>query len=146
MMRMLDPGTLRVAWTLLALAATLTLLYRLRTVVLLLVFSIVFAYLIFPLVKVAERGLPVAQRRPLAIAFVYLVLVAVLSTLAALVGPRLGRELAALGEKVPEMSGQIQSGRILGHIFPHWGGAEVLDDLVRSHLPQVVVYAQDALT
>jgi predicted PurR-regulated permease PerM len=101
MRRVLDPGTLRAAWTLLALAGTLTLIYRLRTVLLLLVFSVVFAYLIFPLVKLAERGLPVARRRPLAIALVYLVLVAVLSTLAALVGPRLGHELAALGEKVP---------------------------------------------
>jgi predicted PurR-regulated permease PerM len=146
MRRVLDPGTLRAAWTLLALAGTLTLIYRLRTVLLLLVFSVVFAYLIFPLVKLAERGLPVARRRPLAIALVYLVLVAVLSTLAALVGPRLGHELAALGEKVPEMSTQIQSGRILGNIFPNWGGAEVLDDLVRSHLPQGVVYAQYALT
>ena len=89
MRRVLDPGTLRAAWTLLALAGTLTLIYRLRTVLLLLVFSVVFAYLIFPLVKLAERGLPVARRRPLAIALVYLVLVAVLST------------LAALGEKVP---------------------------------------------
>ena len=146
MRRVLDPGTLRAAWTLLALAGTLTLIYRLRTVLLLLVFSVIFAYLIFPLVKLAERGLPVARRRPLAIALVYLVLVAVLSTLAALVGPRLGHELAALGEKVPAMSTQIQSGRILGNIFPNWGGAEVLDDLVRSHLPQVVVYAQYALT
>lgn len=146
MRRVLDPGTLRAAWTLLALAGMLTLIYYLRTVLLLLVFSVVFAYLIFPLVKLAERVLPVARRRPLAIALVYLVLVAVLSTLAALVGPRLGHELAALGEKVPEMSTQIQSGRILGNIFPNWGGAEVLDDLVRSHLPQVVVYAQYALT
>jgi len=145
MMRIFDPGTLRVAWTLLALAGMLTLIYRLRTVLLLLVFSVVFAYLIFPLVKLAERGLSVARRRPLAIALVYLVLVAVLSTLAALVGPRLGRELAALGEKVPEMSAQLQSGRILGNIFPNWGGAEVLDDLVRSHLPQVVDYAQYTL-
>ncbi len=146
MRRVLDPGTLRAAWTLLVLAGTLTLIYRLRTVLLLLVFSVVFAYLIFPLVKLAERGLPVARRCPLAIALVYFVLIAVLSTLAALGGPRLGHELAALGEKVPEMSTQIQSGRILGNIFPSWGGAEVLDDLVRSHLPQVVVYAQYALT
>ena len=146
MRRVLDPGTLRAAWTLLALAGMLTLIYYLRTVLLLLVFSVIFTYLIFPLVKLAERGLPVARRRPLAIALVYFILIAVLSTLAALVGPRLGHELAALGDQVPEMSTQIQSGRILGNILPNWGGAEVLDDLVRSHLPQVVVYAQYALT
>jgi len=108
-----NPGTLRAAWTLLALAGTLTLIYRLRTVLLLLVFSVVFAYLIFPLVKFSERD----YRLRAAFTGDCLSLLswfAVLSTLAALVGPRLGHELAALGEKVPEMSTQIQSGRILG--------------------------------
>lgn len=146
MIRGLDPRTVRVAWTLLAVAGALAFVYLLRTVLLLLVFWVVFAYLIFPLVKLAERGLPGSRRRPLAIASVYVVLVAALSTLVALVGPRLGHELAALGAKVPEMSAQIQSGRIVGNIFPDWGGADVLDGLVRSHLPQVVDYAQYALT
>jgi len=44
------------------------------------------------------------------------------------------------------MSGQIRSGRVISNIFPRWGGAEILDDLVRAHLPQVVEYAQHGLT
>ncbi len=146
LMSVLDPRTLRVTWSVLAVTGALGLVYLLRTVLLLLVFSVVFAYLIFPLVKLAERGLPGSGRRWLAIGAVYLVLVAALSTITALVGPRLGREVAALGERIPEMSTQIQSGRIIGNIFPNWGGAAVLDDLVRSHLPQVVRYAQYGLT
>ena len=137
-----DSRTLRVIWTLLAVAGSLILVYLLRKVLLLLVFSVVFAYLIIPLVRLAERGL----RRTVAIAVVYLVLVAVLTSIVALVGPLLGREVAALGARVPEMSAQIQSGRIIGNIFPNWRGAEVLDGLVRSHLPEVLTYAQDALT
>lgn len=143
---LLDPRTLRVVWTVLVVAGVLALLYLLRTVLLVLVFAVVFAYLIFPLVKLAERGLPRAGRRPLAIAAVYLVLVAALSTIAALVGPPLGRELAALGQKFPDISEQIRSGRVISNIFPRWGGAEILDDLVREHLPQVVDYAQRGLT
>ena len=143
---MLDPRTLRVAWTLLAVAAALALVYLLRTVLLLLVFSVVFAYLIFPLVKLVERGLPGARRRPVAIGVVYLVLVAVLTSIVALVGPLLVREVADLGAKVPEMSAQIHSGRIVGNIFPNWRGADVLDGLVRSHLPEVLAYAQYVLT
>src|SRR5262247_2423489 len=104
---LLDGRTLRVLWTVLVVAGALALLYLLRTVLLVLVFAVVFAYLIFPLVKLAERGL----RRSLAIAAVYLVLIAALSTLAALVGPPLGRELAALGQKFPEISEQIKGGR-----------------------------------
>ena len=142
----LDPKTLRVVWTVLVVVGALALLYLLRTVLLVLAFAVVFAYLIFPLVKLAERGLPRSGRRPLAIAVVYLVLIAALSTLVALVGPPLGRELAALGQKFPEISEQIKSGRVISNIFPRWGGAEILDDVVRTHLPQVVEYAQHGLT
>src|SRR5438445_60830 len=138
MPRILDPTALRVVWTILVVGGALALVYLLRTVLLVLAFSVVFAYLIFPLVKLVERGLPRSTRRPLAIGVVYLVLVAALSTLIALVGPPLGRELAALGQKFPEMSDQIRSGRVISNIFPRWGGAEILDDLVRAHLPHVV--------
>lgn len=145
-LRILHSSTLRVVGSVLAVIGTFALLYLLRTVLFVLVFAVVFAYLIFPLVKLAERGLPRAGRRPVAIAVVYLVLIAALSTLVALVGPPLGRELAALGHKFPEISAQIQSGRVISDIFPRWSGAEILDELVRSHLPQVVHYTQHALT
>ena len=133
-------------WTVLVVIGALALVYLLRTVLVVLAFSVVFAYLIFPLVKLVERFLPRRTRRPLAIGVIYLVLVAALSTLVALVGPPLGRELAALGQKFPEMSEQIKSGRVISNIFPRWGGAEILDDMVRAHLPQVVEYAQRGLT
>src|SRR5262245_32710294 len=142
---LLDPRTLRVLWTILVVAGALALLYLLRTVLLVLIFAVVFAYLIFPLVKLAERGLPRSGRRPLAIGVVYLVLVAALSTVAALVGRPLGRELTALGQKFPDISAQIQSGQVISSIFPRWGRADVIADLVRSYLPQAVEYAQRGL-
>jgi len=46
---------------------------------------------------------------------------------------------------IPEMSGQMESGQIIGKIFPNWGGAEMLDRLAESHLPEAVGYAQYAL-
>jgi predicted PurR-regulated permease PerM len=143
--RFLDPRTLRVVWTILVVFGALALLYLLRTVLLVAAFAVVFAYLLFPLVKLAERGLPRSGRRPAAIGVVYLVLVAALSTLVALVGPRLGGELAALGQRFPEISAQMQSGRVISQIFPRWGGAEILDEVIRAHLPQVVEYAQHGL-
>jgi len=144
--RILDPKTLRVLWTVLVVIGALALLYLLRTVLLVLVFAVVLAYLIFPLVKLVERALPRSGRRPFAIGAVYLIVAAALSTLIALVGPRLGRELSALGQKFPELSAQIQSGRVISNVFPRWGGAEILDEMIRAHLPQVVEYAQHALT
>jgi hypothetical protein len=63
---------------------------------------------------------------------------------------RAGRALgsgrsAALGQRFPEISAQIQSGRVISQIFPGWGGAEILDEVIRAHLPQVVEYAQHGL-
>src|SRR6266478_6187950 len=124
MPRILDAKTLRVVWTILVVGGAFALVYLLRTVLFVLAFSVVVAYLIITLVKLVERGLPRSTRRPLAIGVVYLVLV------------------AALGQKFPEMSEQIRSGRVISNIFPRWAGAEILDDLVRAYLPQVVEYAQ----
>jgi predicted PurR-regulated permease PerM len=143
---MLEPTTLRVVWTVLAIGGLLTLLYLLKTLLFLLVFSLVFAYLIFPLVRLTERALPGTTRRRLAIGIVYVLLIAIMSSSGALVGPRLTRELTALGQKIPEMSDEIQSGRIVGKALPNWRGATALDGLLRSHLPTVLGYAQDALT
>jgi len=63
MPRILDPKTLRVVWTILVVGGALALVYLLRTVLLVLAFSVVFAYLIFPLVKLVERGLARSSRR-----------------------------------------------------------------------------------
>src|SRR5262249_11536043 len=46
-----DPRALRVIWTVLAVAGTLGLIYVLRHLLVLLAFSVFFAYLLFPLVR-----------------------------------------------------------------------------------------------
>ena len=51
MTNVLDPRTLRVVWTVLVVAGALALVYLLKSVLFLLIFSVVFAYVIFPLVR-----------------------------------------------------------------------------------------------
>jgi predicted PurR-regulated permease PerM len=51
-MFLLDARAARVTWTVIVFATGLVLLYLLRTPILLFVFSLFFAYLIFPLVRV----------------------------------------------------------------------------------------------
>src|SRR5207237_156930 len=70
----LDPTTARVAWTLLVIGGAMTLVYILRNVLLLLAFSVFFAYLIFPLVEATQRWVPGLRSRTRAIVLVYLVL------------------------------------------------------------------------
>src|SRR5437763_15789161 len=69
-----EPVAARVAWTLSVIGAGLALLYVLRQVLLLLAFSVFFAYLLYPLVEAAQRRVPGLRSRTSAIAAVYLVL------------------------------------------------------------------------
>src|SRR5712692_7630364 len=103
----LDARAARVTWTVLVFAAALDLVYLLRKPLLLFVFSLFFAYLIFPIMRRVERRLPRRGARPLAIGLVYLLLLLALVGLGLGVGPRLTDEVTRLTEKAPEMSQQL---------------------------------------
>jgi predicted PurR-regulated permease PerM len=145
----LDARAARVAWTVLVFAAGLVLLYLLRTPILLFVFSLFFAYLIFPLVRVVERGLPRRAGRPLAIGVVYLLLLLALAGVGLGVGPRLTEEVRLLTAKAPQMSQQIASGQIITDVLQKrgWesGPVRQVEGTVRAHASQIIGYVQGAL-
>ncbi len=145
----LDARTARVTWTVLVFAAGLGLLYLLRTPILLFVFSLFFAYLIFPIVRVVEHRLPRRGGRPLAIGLVYLLLLLALVGVGLGVGPRLSQEFALLTEKTPQMSQQIASGQIVTNVLQRRGlSAEMVqqvEDTVRAHAGQILGYVQGAV-
>jgi predicted PurR-regulated permease PerM len=96
----------RVIFIVLAVAAALRVLYALTGVLLLIVFSIFFAYLIAPLVEfacrpVAVRGRRRALPRPLAIGIVYLLIFGALGLGGSLLIPRLGAQLGQFAEQAP---------------------------------------------
>jgi predicted PurR-regulated permease PerM len=132
-----DTRAARVVWTVLLFAAALGLAYALRRVLLLLAFAVVFAYLVFPLVRLVERWRPLRTRRGLAVGLVYLVLIGVLVGAGAAIGPRLSDEAAAFARRAPEMSQQLQSGEMVGNFAARRGWTLPLDeinDYVRAHL------------
>jgi predicted PurR-regulated permease PerM len=97
---------LRVVLLLLAVAGALWLLYALQGVILLLLLSMLFAYLIAPLVEFLCR--PVAWRRgawrvprPLAIALVYLALLTSLGITSYVLLPLLGAQVTEFARQVP---------------------------------------------
>ena len=97
---------LRVIFTLLAVAATMWLLYALRDVILLVVLAIFFAYLLAPLVEFACRPFPVRGRvyvmpRALAIGVVYLLIVGALALAAALLLPQVGAQITQFAQEAP---------------------------------------------
>src|SRR6185436_15806831 len=97
---------LRLVLLLLAVAVGLWLLYALQAVILLLVLSMLFAYLISPLVELLCRPVTWRRRvwaipRPLAIAMVYLALFASVGIASYVLLPLLGAQVTEFGRQVP---------------------------------------------
>jgi predicted PurR-regulated permease PerM len=88
---------------LLGAALGLWVLYRVRSVLLLLVLAVFFAYLVAPLVRVLRR--PILRGRslplPLAIGVTYVVIFGSLAVAAVLLLPILNQEIAELGKQAP---------------------------------------------
>ena len=144
----IDPAAARVAWTILLIASALALLYVLRHVLLLLAFSVFFAYLISPLIIVAQRLIPGFRPRTRALALVYLLLVAALAIAGAALGPRVGSEVRGLAERLPEIGKQVSSGAIVSETLQRHGWGEALtgqiESTVRTHAGEILTSAQGA--
>jgi predicted PurR-regulated permease PerM len=141
-----DARAARITWTILVILGGVVLIYAMRRIVILVAFSLFFAYLLFPLVRLTQRWLiPI---RSLAIAAVYVVILTALGSAGVVIGPRLTTEAQNLAEKLPEMSKQIQSGQIVGNVLrPYgWEWREIaeIERLMRTHMGQIISYAQQA--
>ncbi|MEO6725898.1 MAG: hypothetical protein ABIP14_11445, partial [Blastocatellia bacterium] len=102
----------RVVLLVAAVAAVAWLVYALRTVLLLLAFSVIFCYLIAPLVDLAERPLRFrnsAWRMPraLGISIVYLLLIGVVVFALDRVAPLFSDQLSAFWENMPNYAQQL---------------------------------------
>ena len=148
-MLFLDPKAARVTWTVFVFVAGVALLYVLRNVVLLFILSLFFAYLLWPLVTLAQRWVVFGRGRTPAIVVVYVVLIMALVGIGAAVGPRLSDDVTTLTQKIPTMSQQLQSGEFLGTMLGRYGWRSDMiahvDRIVRSHAQELVGYAQHAL-
>lgn len=105
---------LRVIFVLLAVAATMWLLYALRGVILLVVLAIFFAYLLAPLVEFAcrpftARGRAHVMPRALAIGVVYLLLLGTLLLAAALLLPQVGTQITQFAQEAPSYLDRARS-------------------------------------
>ncbi len=93
-----------------AFAAGLWLVYALRKIILLLALSVVFCFLIAPIVRLLERPIPHKRRllpRPAAVLLVYIVLAVGFSLVIEFLGPRLSEQLTALIANTPEYAKRI---------------------------------------
>ena len=99
-MPLLDTRTLRVLFTALLFALALGFLYVAHITLIAFLFAVFFAYLVDPAVSRIEKW---AHSRGIAIAAIYLLLLALLFTFFFFVGPRIGRQTQRLTQNLPKL-------------------------------------------
>jgi len=109
----IDSRTSRVLFTAFLFAVGLGFLYAARRTLILFLFAIFFAYLINPAVERLEK---LVRSRVWAITIIYLLLLIGLGLIGFLVGPRIARQSARLGESLPGLMDNASTGQFSGQI------------------------------
>ncbi|HKM48687.1 MAG TPA: AI-2E family transporter [Terriglobales bacterium] len=112
-MTILDSRTSRVLFTALLFAVGMGFLYAARHTLILFLFAIFFAYLINPAVERLEK---LVRSRVWAITIIYLLLLIGLGVAGFLVGPRITRQGARLGESLPGLMDKAGTSQLSGQI------------------------------
>ena len=123
----IDERALRVIWTVFLFSLALTVLYAIRSTVVVFALAIFFAYMLWPLVGLAERFLP--RSRNWALAFVYVVFVGALVLIGFELIPALASEATSFGTHLPRM---LTGNKLATIPLPSW--LEPLRDQVVSFL------------
>jgi len=126
-----DSRTARALVTVLLFALALGFLYVARATLIAFLFAIFFAYLMSPLVNHLERLL---RGRVRAIAVIYALLLALVVVFFVVVGPKVTREGAKLGQALPTLLTKLSSGEIAETIGKDHGWNEKYTQLVQSFL------------
>jgi predicted PurR-regulated permease PerM len=126
-----DSRTARAIVTVLLFALGLGFLYVARTTLIAFLFAIFFAYLVSPIVSRLETLLRGRER---AIAVIYSLLLILVVVFFVLVGPRVTREGARLGQSLPTLLNQLSSGQIAAQLGKEHGWNQKSTELVQSFL------------
>jgi predicted PurR-regulated permease PerM len=138
-----DSRTARVLVTVLLFALGLGFLYVTRETLIAFLFAIFFAYLMSPLVAHLER---VLKGRGRAIAVIYSLLIALVILFFVVVGPKVTREGARLGQALPGLLAELSSGDLTQRLGREhgWSGTTVtaIDSFLLSHQKDITDLAQ----
>ena len=130
-MLLTDSRTARALVTVLLFALGLGFLYVARATLIAFLFAIFFAYLMSPLVTQLERLL---HGRGRAIAVIYTVLLGLVILFFVVVGPKVTREGARLGQALPGLLAQLSSGQIASQLGAEHGWSRATTEFVQSFL------------
>jgi predicted PurR-regulated permease PerM len=130
---LLDKNTLRILFTVLAIAALLAFVWLARKPLLAFLFAMLFAYLLEPLIVLLQKWAHCS--RVIAIALTYIAIFAALFTVGAVVGPHLVEEGQHLSAAAPELYNKVASGSIAFQV----GKARGWSESTQASLQQFIV-------
>ena len=130
-MLLADSRTARVLVTVLLFALGMGFLYVTRDTLIAFLFAIFFAYLMGPLVAHLERFL---KGRVRAIAVIYTALLVLVVVFFVIVGPKVTREAARLGQAIPGLLAQLSSGQIADQLAKEHGWSTATTGFAQSFL------------
>jgi predicted PurR-regulated permease PerM len=99
----IDHRAARISWTVFLIALLLVVTYLIRVTLLVVVFSIFFAYLLYPLIQIAERYRPPRIPRTTVIVLVFILVIAIVTIVAVLFGAQIVDEAVNLGQQLPQL-------------------------------------------
>jgi predicted PurR-regulated permease PerM len=138
-----DSRTARVLVTVLLFALALGFLYVARATLIAFLFAIFFAYLMSPLVNRLENLL---RGRVAAIAVIYMMLLVLVVIFFVVVGPKVTREGARLGQSLPALLTQLSSGQIATQLGEEHGwnakSTQLAQSFLAGHSDQITGLAQ----
>ena len=142
-MLLTDSRTARALVTVLLFALVLGFLYVARATLIAFLFAIFFAYLMSPLVNRLEG---VLRGRVRAIAVIYSLLIVLVVVFFVVVGPKVTREGAKLGQSLPALLTQLSSGQIAQQLGSEHGWntktTELAQSFLVSHSDEITQLAQ----
>ena len=142
-MLLADARTARVIITVLLFALGLGFLYVTRDTLIAFLFAIFFAYLMSPLVNNLEKLL---RGRGRAIAVLYTLLLALVVVFFVIVGPKVTREAARLGQALPGLLEKLSSGELTAklELEHHWSHTttEAVQGFLVSHQNDITALVQ----
>jgi len=138
-LQLADSRTARVLVTVLLFALGLGFLYVTRDTLVAFLFAIFFAYLMSPLVSHLEK---VLRGRGRAIAVIYTLLLALVVVFFVIVGPKVTRQAAHLGQSLPSLLAKLSSGELTTKLGEEHGWSTPTTKAVQAFL----VSHQDDIT
>lgn len=120
----------RIVWTVALVALLFFITYTVSSTLLVLVFSVFFSYLVYPLVEQMERVRPRRVPRTVSIAVVFALVLAIVAAVAAVFGSRIQEEALHLSEQLPAL---LRSNDVVARI-PLPGFAEPVRERILGFL------------